>query len=50
MRDAPRKRDGRADRSVERLVAAHDACRAFQDEKMLILILMNMHRCAVAGL
>src|ERR1700722_20232778 len=44
----PGKCDSRTDRSVERLVTAHDACGTFQNEEMLVLILMNMHRRAVA--
>src|SRR5690242_17636331 len=47
MRDVPRKRDGRTSRSVERLVATRDPRGALQDEKMLVLTLMNMHRRAV---
>ena len=43
MRDVPRKYDGRTHRSVERLVAAHDARNTFQNEEMLVLILMNVH-------
>ena len=50
MRDVPRKRDGRPGRSVERLVTARDTRGTFQNEKMLVLILMNMHRRAVAGM
>jgi hypothetical protein len=50
MRDVPRKRDGRAGRSVERVVAAHDARGTLQNEEMLVLILMNMHWRAVPGM
>src|ERR1700733_689223 len=36
-------------RSVERPVAAHDACNTFQNETMLVLVLM-MHQRAVVGM
>jgi hypothetical protein len=41
--------DSGADSGVKCFVTARDTRRTFQDEKVLILILMDVHRRAVTG-
>jgi DNA-binding transcriptional LysR family regulator len=47
MGNIPVENDSRAGCGVKCLVAIRDTCPAFHDENVLILILMDVHGCAV---